>query len=81
MKMYGSHLCPDVRDAIEILEKREVEFQFWDITTDLSHLKAFLQIRDRSPLFDSVRDVGGIGIPCFEKDNGEITLDVEDVIE
>jgi glutaredoxin-related protein len=81
MNMYGSHLCPDVREAIEVLEAQEIKFQFLDITTDLSHLKAFLQIRDTSPLFDAVRDAGGIGIPCFEKENGEITLDVEDLVK
>lgn len=80
MNMYGSHLCPDVREAIEVLEAQEIEFQFLDITTDLSHLKAFLKIRDSSPLFDAVRDAGSIGIPCFEKDNGAITLNVTDFL-
>lgn len=80
MKMYGSHLCPDSAEAFDVLEKKGVSFDFLDISEDLSNLKAFLKIRESSPLFDAVRSADGIGIPCFEKDSGEITLNVEEVL-
>lgn len=81
MKMYGSHLCPDVREAIETLKERGIEYDYADITTDLADLKAFLKIRETSPLFDAVKEAGGIGIPCFVKDNGQVSLDVGDFLE
>ena len=81
MKMYGSHLCPDVRDAIEVLKEKGIKYDYADITMDLADLKAFLKIRETTPLFDAVKEAGGIGIPCFVKDSGEVTLDVADALE
>lgn len=80
MKVYGSQLCPDVRAAIETLTSKEVQFDFIDITADLGNLKAFIKLRESNPLFDEVRACDGIGIPCFEKENGVITFSIEDVL-
>ena len=43
-----------------------------------ANLKAFLKLRDSSPLFDSVRQEGGIGIPCIQREDGSITFDWEE---
>lgn len=80
MKVYGSQLCPDVRAAIETLTTKDVKFDFVDITADLGNLKAFIKLRESNPLFDEVRACDGIGIPCFEKENGDITFTIEDVL-
>jgi glutaredoxin-related protein len=81
MRMYGSYLCPDVLNAMKTLKEHGIEYIHMDITADLSHLKTFLRIRESSPLFLSVRANGSIGIPCFEMNSGEITLNVEDVLK
>ena len=39
--------------------------------------KEFLSIREGNPLFDEVREAGGIGIPCILRPDGSITLDWE----
>ena len=43
-----------------------------------ANLKAFLKLRDGSPLFDPVRQEGGIGIPCIQREDGSITFDWEE---
>jgi len=80
MKMYGSHLCPDVKEAVETLISKGIAFDFIDITTDLGNLKTFIKLRESNKLFDAVRACDGIGIPCFEKEDGSITFNIEDVL-
>ncbi len=80
MKLYGSHLCPDTLYAINVLKSKGIDFSFCNISADLSHLKAFTKIRESCPLYDAVRARDGIGIPCFIKDSGDITLDLDDVL-
>lgn len=80
MKMYGSLLCPDVLSAIEVLQSKKIEYEFIDITTNLGNLKAFIKLRESNHRFDEVRACDGIGIPCFENKDGEITFNVEDLL-
>ena len=81
MKMYGSHLCPDVLYAINVLKAKGIDFTFLNVSAVLAHLKAFMKLREANPCFDAVRACDGIGIPCFEKDNGEITFDLEEIVK
>ena len=80
MKVYGSPLCPDVKEAIEILNSKKIDFDFINITADLGNLKTFIKLRESNPKFNAVRECDGIGIPCFEKESGEITFEVKDVL-
>lgn len=75
LKIYGSMLCPDCVKCCEDLKAAGVEFEFFDFADKLSNLKEFLAIRDKSDLFDSVREVGSIGIPCIVDEEGCISLD------
>ena len=36
-------------------------------------------VRDTHPAFDAVKKHGGIGIPCFVKEDGTVTLDPREV--
>ena len=81
MNMYGSHLCPDVLYAISVLKAKGIDFNFFNVSADLGHLKAFIKIREANSCFDKVKECDGIGIPCFEKDNGEITFDLEEIMK
>ena len=80
MKFYGTHLCPDCEEAQAALDEKHVPYAYIDITESTANLKEFLKIRDQSSLFQEVKENGGIGIPCFVKEDGTITLCTEDVL-
>ena len=72
LKVYGMKICPDTVECCEALTRAGVEYEFLDFAEKTANLKAFLKLRDSSPLFDSVRQEGGIGIPCIQREDGSI---------
>ena len=76
-QIYGTMLCKDCVACVEAMAAAGVPFEFCEFQDDLAHLKAFLRLRDQSPLFDEVRAEGGIGIPCVVREDGSFTLDWE----
>lgn len=78
LKVYGMKICPDMVECCEALTRAGVEYEFLDFAEKTANLKAFLKLRDSSPLFDSVRQEGGIGIPCIQREDGSITFDWEE---
>ena len=81
IKLYGMHICPDCEQAREQLLFAGVDFEFLDFADSTANLKEFLKIRDTSPLFEEVRREGKIGIPCFVREDGSITLEAADVLK
>lgn len=82
--IYGSKLCPDTVEALEKLAKDKVDYAYFDITEDLSCLKAFLKYRDTSAVYDDVRKKGSIGIPLFIVGEGNaqlVTLDMDEAVK
>lgn len=77
LKVYGMKICPDTVECCEALTRAGVEYEFLDFAEKTANLKAFLKLRDSSPLFDSVRQEGGIGIPCIQREDGSITFNWE----
>ena len=76
LKVYGMRICPD---TVECCEARAgVEYEYLDFAEKTANLKVFLKLRDSSPLFDSVRQEGGIGIPCIQREDGSLTLTWEE---
>ena len=69
MKVYGAEICIDCRNYKAIQKKRGFEAEFIEITKDTGKLKEFLELRDHDPVFEPVREHGGIGIPLFVNDN------------
>ena len=65
VKIYGSMLCKDCVQCREDLDRAGVCYEYLDFSQDLRNLKEFLTIRDGNPMFDAVREAGGIGIPCI----------------
>ena len=43
-------------------------------------LKEFLRLRDENPLFQDIKENGGIGIPCIVREDGTLTLDWETLL-
>ena len=78
LKVYGMKICPDTVECCEALTRAGVEYEFLDFAEKTANLKAFLKLRDSSPLFDSVLQEGGIGIPCIQREDGSITFDWEE---
>ena len=77
LKVYGSMLCPDCVACREQFDAAGVAYEYLDFSDALIHLKEFLAIREGNPLFDEIRQRGGIGIPCVVKTDGTVTLDWE----
>jgi glutaredoxin-related protein len=74
LKIYGSMLCPDCVECCEELANAGVAYEFFDFADNLTNLKEFLAIRDKSELFDTARKEGKIGIPCIVDESETISL-------
>ncbi|MCX3066033.1 glutaredoxin [Cetobacterium somerae] len=75
----GSHLCPDTIYALCKLKENNVDFDFKDISSSFPALKEYLNIRETNPIYEEVKNKGGLGIPCFLKDE-KVTLNLDDVL-
>ena len=80
MKVYGSEICIDCREFKALMAERGFEVEYIDITENTANLRAFLQLRDHEAAFDEIKARGGIGIPAFVKEDGEVTLDLNTVL-
>ena len=58
-----------------------MEFEFHDISASLDNLKEYLELREKSPLYVPVKAEGRIGIPCFIKEDGTETMDLDDILK
>lgn len=77
IKIYGTTTCPDCVLVDEQVKGND-KYEVIDIGAHARNLKAFLNLRDTSPVFDEVKKNGGIGIPCFVLEDGTVTLNPED---
>ena len=77
----GSHLCPDTLYALNKLSEAKAEIEFKNLSASLPDLKAYLALRESSPVFDGPKASGGIGIPAFVLEDGTVTLDLGDVLK
>ena len=78
--MYGTNACPDCVHAEEVLKDKNISYIYLDCTDSTANLKRFLKLRDHEPLFDEVKKEGKIGIPCFQLEDGTLTLDLDLVL-
>lgn len=70
--------CPDSAYVNEQIKDNK-SFHLVDIGEHVKNMKAFIRIRDNSPVFDDVKEKGSIGIPCFVFEDGTVILSPEDV--
>lgn len=78
MKVYGAEICIDCRNYRAIQKNRGFEAEYIDIIANTDNMKEFLRIRDQDPLFEAVRERGGIGIPLFVREDGTKTFDINE---
>lgn len=76
--VYGMPSCPDCETVEKEIRGNE-NFRFVDIGSHVGKMKEFLRLRDKNPAFDEAKRDGYIGIPCFVRENGSVTLSAEDV--
>lgn len=74
LKIYGSMQCPDCTRCREELDRAEVAYEYLDFGVSLKYLKEFLSIREHNPVFEEVKKVGSIGIPCILQEDGTVSL-------
>jgi len=77
----GSHLCPDTLYALNRLAGAGAEVEFKDILSCHAALQDYLQIRESSPLYAEIRGTRRLGVPCFEREDGTLTLTLNDILE
>lgn len=70
--------CPDC-EYVERQIAGSDRFEIIDIGSNVKNLKAFLRLRDSNPAFAGPKKYGVVGIPCFEREDGSLTLNPEDV--
>ena len=75
----GSHLCPDTLYALNRLSEAKAEIDFKNLSASLSDLKAYLALRQDSPVYADIRE--NVGIPCFVLEDGTVTRDLEAVLK
>ncbi len=74
IKVYGSKMCPDCRNLELNFKKFNIEYLYLDINSSLKNLKEFLYYRDSYPyIFDRLKSIGDIGIPCVIDCNNVFT--------
>lgn len=77
----GSGQCPNTLKALEALGVAKVDYEFKDISKDLTVLKSFLQERDSLTMFDLAKQEKRIGIPFFILEDGVKTHSLNQVLE
>lgn len=78
---YGAEICGDCRDALALFQEKGFSgYEYVDITASTDNLRAFLKLRDTRPELFEVREEGRIGIPCFVREDGSLTLDPAQVL-
>lgn len=78
IKMYVMKTCP----YCEYVEKQVVgnpDFEVIDISEHVRNLHEFLELRDHRPEFAEAKAVGDVGIPCYVREDGSVTLSSAEV--
>ena len=78
IKVYGMPSCPYCA-FIEPQIEGNPDFVFLDIGKDIHLLHEFLELRDHDPAFIPYKEEGDVGVPCFVKEDGMVTLEPKEV--
>ena len=78
IKMFVMETCPDC-EYVEKQVEGNPNFEVIDIGKHVRNLKQFLDLRDSNPAFDEAKKTGDVGIPCYVREDGSVTLMSVDV--
>ncbi len=76
----GSHLCPDTLYALNQLTAAGVEASFQDILSCHAALQTYLNVRETSELYADIRGTQRLGVPCFVREGGSMSLSLDEVL-
>lgn len=76
----GTHLCPDTLYAVNRLVSAGVEVDFQDILSCHAALRTYLNLREHSDLYAEIRGTARLGVPCFQREDGSLTLDLNEIL-
>ena len=79
LKVYVTMQCPDCRSVVRELDEKNVAYTLVGVE-ELRHLKEFMNVRDAHPEAFAPVIGRGIGVPCFVRDDGLVTLDLEEAL-
>ena len=79
--MYGTKVCPDCVEAEEILKEKGIQYLYMEFSDNIGYLKRFLTLRDTNPIFDEVKENHWVGVPCFQFQDGSLSLDIDEVVK
>ena len=77
----GSHLCPDTLYALNRLAEAGVEVNYQDILSCHAVLRTYLNLRETSALYADIRGTQRLGVPCFQREDGTMTLDLNEILK
>lgn len=60
----GSHLCPDTLYALNKLVEAKADITFQNLSASLPDLKAYLALRESSPVFEGPKARGSLASPA-----------------
>lgn len=81
MIIYGTHRCPDCENAERILNAKGITYDYVNIFGSTRGMKEFLKLRDHRAEFESIKEAGSIGVPCFYlPEEDRIEFDVKNVM-
>ena len=81
IRIFGTKLCKDCVKCLEELDEAGVTYEYLDFSESILYLKEFLKYRDVDPAFSEIRSIGGIGVPCIQKEDGTLTLQWEEFLK
>ena len=76
--MFVMQTCPYCTYVEKQVEGNK-NFKIVDIGAHVRNLKRFLKLRDTDSAFDEAKKIGDVGIPCYVKEDGTVTLNSADV--
>ena len=77
IRIYGMDTCPDCTYIKEQV-KGNSQYEIIDIGQHVKNLKEFLKLRDHLDIFDEIKKMDGVGLPCFVLEDGRVTLSPEE---
>ncbi len=77
-KVFVMATCPDCIQVKALLAGNP-NYELIDIGEHVKNLKQFLNLRDNSPAFDTAKEKGWVGIPCFLMANGTVKFAVDEI--
>ena len=79
--VYGTNAYPDCVEAIQKLDEKKADYVYLEFSNNMPNLKRFLKLRDTEAIFDTVKEQGKVGVPCFKLEDGTLTLNLEEVLD